>query len=112
MDSIREVLFNYRRKCQLQTHVQSNLGYPNADYPKLLGYSKTMDSPDFFLYYLLQLNYQLFEFRLSEKSIIRSDSSVPIKEVAIKLPFKIRSPKVTHGDHVFFVWSSSIYTPE
>ena len=47
--------------------VQSNLGYPNADYPKLLGYSKTMDSPDFFLYYLLQLNYQLFEFRLSEK---------------------------------------------
>ena len=35
-------------------YVQSNLGYPNADYPKLLGYSKTMDSPDFFLYYLLQ----------------------------------------------------------
>ena len=34
--------------------VQSNLGYPNADYPKLLGYSKGMDSPDFFLYYLLQ----------------------------------------------------------
>ena len=26
-----------------------------------------MDSPDFFLYYLLQLNYRLFEFRLSEK---------------------------------------------
>ena len=35
-------------------NVQSNLGYPNADYPKLLGYSKTMDSPEFFLYYLLQ----------------------------------------------------------
>ena len=34
--------------------LQSNLGYPNADYPKLLGYSKMMDSPDFFLYYLLQ----------------------------------------------------------
>ena len=34
--------------------LQSNLGYPNADYPKLLGYSKTMDSPEFFLYYLLQ----------------------------------------------------------
>ena len=32
---------------------QSNLGYPNVDYPKLLGYSTT-DSPDFFLYYLLQ----------------------------------------------------------
>ena len=47
--------------------IQSNLGYPNADYPKLLGYSKTMDSPYFFLYYLLQLKYQLFEFRLSEK---------------------------------------------
>ena len=35
-------------------HVQSNLGYLNASYPKLLGYSKTMDSPDFYLYYLLQ----------------------------------------------------------
>ena len=35
-------------------HIQSNLGYPNVDYPKLLGYSKTTDSPDFFLYYLLQ----------------------------------------------------------
>ena len=34
--------------------IQSNLGYLNADYPKLLGYSKTMDSPNFFLYYLLQ----------------------------------------------------------
>ena len=34
--------------------VQSNLGYPNVDYPKLLGYSKTTDSPDFFLYYQLQ----------------------------------------------------------
>ena len=26
--------------------------------------------------------------------------------MAIKLPFKIRSPNVTHGDHDFFVWSS------
>ena len=34
--------------------IQSNLGYPNADYLKLLDYSKTMDSPEFFLYYLLQ----------------------------------------------------------
>ena len=34
--------------------LQSNLSYPNVDYPKLLGYSKTMDSPDFFPYYLLQ----------------------------------------------------------
>ena len=34
--------------------IQSNLSYPNVDYPKLLGYSKTMDSPDFFSYHLLQ----------------------------------------------------------
>ena len=34
--------------------VQSNLSYPNVDYPKLLGYSKTMDSPDSFPYFLLQ----------------------------------------------------------
>ena len=36
------------------SHLQSNLSYPNVDYPKLLGYSKTIDSPDFFPYYLLQ----------------------------------------------------------
>ena len=35
-------------------YLQSNLSYPNVDYQKLLGYSKTMDSPDFFPYYLLQ----------------------------------------------------------
>ena len=52
----------------------------------------------------LELNKQI--------SIFRSDSSVPIKEIAIKLPFKIRSPNVTHGHHDFFVSSSSIYTPE
>ena len=51
-------------------------------------------------------------FNYPKNSIFRSDLSVPIIEVAIKLPFKMRSPKVTHGDHDFFVWSSSIYTPE
>ena len=40
-------------------------------------------------------------FDYPKKSIFRSDSSVPIKEIAIKLPFKIRSPNVTHGDHDF-----------
>ena len=35
-------------------YIQSNLSYPNVDYPKLLGYSKTIDSPDLFPYYLLQ----------------------------------------------------------
>ena len=34
--------------------LQSNLSYPNVFYSKLLGYSKTMDSPHFFPYYLLQ----------------------------------------------------------
>ena len=51
-------------------------------------------------------------FDYPKNSIFLSDSSVPITEKAIKLPFKIRSPSVTHGDHDFFVWSSSIYTPE
>ena len=45
-------------------------------------------------------------FDYPKNSIFRSDLSVPIKEMAIKLPFKIRSPNVTHGDHDFFVWSS------
>ena len=53
-----------------------------------------------------------WNFNYPKKSIFRSDSSVPIKENAIKLPFKIRSPNATHGDHDFLVWSSSIYTPE
>ena len=30
------------------------------------------------------------------------------KKLLLKLPFKIRSPNVTHDDHDFFVWSSSI----
>ena len=30
------------------SHIQSNLGYPNVDYPNLLGYSKTADNPDLF----------------------------------------------------------------
>ena len=45
-------------------------------------------------------------FDYPKNSIFRSDLSVPIKEIAIKLPFKIRSPNVTHGDHDFFVWWS------
>ena len=48
-------------------NIQSNLGYPNADYPKLLGYSKTTDSPDFFLYNLLQLNYLIIQISIIRK---------------------------------------------
>ena len=68
--------------------------------------------PNFFsiIYCNKTTNYSNFDY--PKKSIFRSDSSVPIEEVAIKLPLKIRSPNVTHGDHDFFVWSSSIYTPE
>ena len=49
------VMYLNKHACRpcMQFEVQSNLGYPNADYPKLLGYSKTI-SPEFFLYYLLQ----------------------------------------------------------
>ena len=98
--------------CLFREIIQSNLSYPNVGYPKLLGYSKTMDSPDFFpiIYCNKTTYYSIFDY--PKNSIFRSDSSVPIKENAIKLPFKIRSPNVTHGDHDFFIWSSSIYTPE
>ena len=70
-----------------------------------------MDSPDFFsiIYCNKTTNYSNFDY--PKNSIFRSDSSVLIEENAIKLPFKIRSPNVTHGDHDP-VWSSSIYTPE
>ena len=62
--------------------------------------------PNFFsiIYCNKTTNYSNFDY--PKNSIFRSDSSVPIEESAIKLPFKIRSPKVTHGDHDFFVWSS------
>ena len=93
-------------------HVQSNLSYLNVDYPKLLGYSKTMDSPDFFPIIYCNKTTYYSNFDYPKNSIFQSDSSVPIKENAIKLPFKIQSPNVKHGDHDFFVWSSSIYTPE
>ena len=71
--------------------------------------------PSFFsiIYCNKTTNYSNFDY--PKNSIFRSDSSVPIEEVAVKLTFKIRSPNVpnvTHGDHDFFVWSSSIYTPE
>ena len=68
--------------------------------------------PNFFsiIYCNKTTNYSNFDY--PKNSIFRSNSSVPNEESAIKLPFKIRSPKVTHGDHDFFVWSSSIYTPE
>ena len=68
--------------------------------------------PNFFsiIYCNKTTNYSNFDY--PKNSIFRSDSSVPIEEVAIELPFKIRSPNVAHGDHDFFVWSSSIYTPE
>ena len=51
-------------------------------------------------------------FNYLKNSIFQSESLVLIKEIAIKLPFKIQSPNVTHGDHNFFTWSSSIYTLE
>ena len=94
-------------------YIQSNLSYPNVGYPKLLGYSKTKDSPDFFfsIIYCNETTYYS-NFDYSKNSIFRSYSSVPIKEIAIRLPFKIRSPNVTLGDNDFFVWLSSIYTPE
>ena len=97
---------------EVRLKIQSNLSYPNVDYPKLLGYSKTTDSPDFFsiIFYNKTTDYSNFDY--PKNSILRNDSSVQIEEIAIKLPFKIRSPNVTHGDRDFFVWSSSIYTPQ
>ena len=92
--------------------LQSNLHYPNVDYPKLLGYSKTTDSPNFFSIIYCNKTNDYSNFDYLKNSIFRSDSSVPIEEIAIKLPFKIRNPNVTHGDHDFCVWSSLIYTPQ
>ena len=53
--------------------VQSNLSYPNVDYPKLLGYSKTMDSLDFFpIIYCNKTTYYL-NFDYPKNSIFQSD---------------------------------------
>ena len=44
--------------------VQSNLGYPNVDFQKLLGYSKMTDSPDFFsiIYCNKTIDYSNFDY--------------------------------------------------
>ena len=42
-------------------------------------------------------------FDYPKNSIFRRDSSVLIKEIPIKLPFKIEVQNVTHGDNDFFV---------
>ena len=68
--------------------------------------------PTFFSIIYCNKTTDYLNFDYPKNSIFQSDSSVSIKEIAIKLPFKIRSPNVTHGDHDFFVWLSSIYTPE
>ena len=41
--------------------LQSNLGYPNVDYLKLMDFSKTTDGPDFFL---LSIALRLSIFRI------------------------------------------------
>ena len=68
--------------------------------------------PNFFSIICCKKTTYYSNFDYPKNSIFRNDSSVLIKENAIKLPFKIQSPNVTHGDHDFFVWSSSIYTRE
>ena len=68
--------------------------------------------PTFFSIIFCNKTTDYSNFDYPKNSSFRSDSPVPIKEIAIKLPFKIPRPNVTHGDHDFFVWSSSIYTPE
>ena len=68
--------------------------------------------PTFFSIIYCNKTTNYLNFNYPKNSIFRSDSSVSIKEIAIKLPFKIGSPNVTHGDHDFFVRLSSIYSPE
>ena len=41
-------------------NIQSNLGYPNVGYPKLLGYSKTTHSPDFFYFQTIVKSWAIY----------------------------------------------------
>ena len=70
----------------LYKYIQSNLSYPNVDYPKLLGYSKTMDSPDFFPIIHCNKTTYYSNFDYPKKSIFRSDSSVPLKKMLLNYP--------------------------
>ena len=92
--------------------IQSNLSYPNIDYPNYWVIRRRRTVQTFFsiIYCNKTTNYSNFDY--PKNSIFPSDLAVPIKGIAIKLPFKIRSPNVTHGYHDFFVWLNSIYTPE
>ena len=75
-----------------QIRLQSNLSYPNVDCPKLLGYSKTMDSPDFFPIIYCNKTTYYSNFDYPKNSFFRSDSSVLIKENAIK--FKVQMSRM------------------
>ena len=60
----------------------------NANFSKLPDFFKTTDGRHFFHYNLLQKNINDFlNFNFSKKSIFWTDSSVPIKEIPVKIPF-------------------------
>ena len=86
--------------------LQSNLAYPNSINRNYWVIRRLRTVPTFFSIIYCNKTTYYSNFEYPKNFIFRSDLSVPIKEMAIKLPFKIRSPNVTHGDYDFFVWSS------
>ena len=48
--------------------IQSNLSYPNVNYPKLLGYLKTMDSPDFFSLLSIAIKLPIIRISIIQKN--------------------------------------------
>ena len=94
--------------CCIGSHIQSNLGYPNVDYPNLLGYSKATDNPD--LFSLLSIAIKLLIIRIS---IIRKIDYFEVirrsrlKKLLLKYPSRFEVQM-----SCMVVWSSLIYTPE
>ena len=96
--------------------IQSKLCHRKCCLSETTGVFKTTDGPDFFSIIYWNKTTDFFNLYLLKNLIFRRDSLVPIKEITIKLPFKIQvriaNNNVTHGDRDFFVRASSIYTPK
>ena len=86
-------------------NIQSNLGDSNADFSKTTDFSNLTVSPDLFCYHLMLKYYRFFEFRLS---IFRIKSSVPIKEIPIKIisKFEVKICQTQSRMITFFPLSS------
>ena len=90
-----------------QKVLQSNLGYPNVDYPKLLGYSKTTDSPDFFSLLSIAIKLPVILISIIRKinffEVIRRSR---LKKLLLKYPSRFEVQSSRKVTMISLFWSS------